>query len=128
MVLYGESQEYVFLGRDMMRSKEYSEETAQRIDAEVKRIIDQGYQTASDIITTYRDKVELVAKALLEFETLEGSQVDEIIRTGTFTPPPVNPGQVDPPSGAQAATPLPEIVKPVPPKLPGFGNPAPAAI
>jgi len=128
MVLYGESQEYVFLGRDMMRSKEYSEETAQRIDAEVKRIIDQGYQTANDIITTYRDKVELVAKALLEFETLEGSQVDDIIRTGTFTPPPVNPGQVDPPSGAQAATPLPEVVKPVPPKLPGFGNPAPAAI
>jgi cell division protease FtsH len=127
MVLYGESQEYVFLGRDMMRSKDYSEETAQQIDAEVKRIIDLGYKTASDIIATYRDKVELVAKALLEYETLEGSQVDEIVRTGTFTPPTINPSHIEPPSGAQAATPLPEVIKPVPPKLPGFGNPAPAA-
>ena len=128
MVLYGESQEYVFLGRDMMRSKDYSEETAQQIDAEVKRLIDTGYQSARDIIVQHRDRVEAVAKALLEYETLEGSQVEEIVRTGTFTPPPVHPGQVDPPSGAQAATPLPEVVKPVPPKLPGFGNPAPAAV
>jgi cell division protease FtsH len=127
MVLYGESQEYVFLGRDMMRSKEYSEETAQRIDAEVKRIIDEGYRTAQDIIIGQRDKVEAVAKALLEYETLEGGQVEEIVRTGSFTPPPVNPGQIEPPSGAQAVTPLPEVAKPVPPKLPGFGNPAPAA-
>jgi cell division protease FtsH len=127
MVLYGESQEYVFLGRDMMRSKEYSEETAQRIDAEVKRIIDEGYRTAQEIIIGQRDKVEAVAKALLEYETLEGGQVEEIVRTGSFTPPPVNPGQIEPPSGAQAVTPLPEVAKPVPPKLPGFGNPAPAA-
>jgi cell division protease FtsH len=127
MVLYGESQEYVFLGRDMMRSKDYSEDTAQQIDAEVKRIIDFGFETARDIITSQRDKVEKVAQALLEYETLEGAQVEEIVRTGTFTPPPVNPGNVEPPSGAQAATALPEVVKPVPPKLPGFGNPAPAA-
>ena len=127
MVLYGESQEYVFLGRDMMRSKDYSEDTAQRIDAEVKRIIDAGFKTASDILNEHRDKVELVAQALLEHETLEGAQVEEIVRTGTFTPHSSGPGKSDPPSGAQAATPLPEVIKPVPPKLPGFGSPAPAA-
>jgi len=127
MVLYGDSQEYVFLGRDMMRSKDYSESTAQQIDGEIKRIIDDAYNRANHIITTHRDKLELIAKALLEFETLEGSQVEEIIKTGSFTPPPVNPSQVDPPSGAPAGTPLPELVKPVPPKLPGFGSPAPAA-
>jgi cell division protease FtsH len=127
MVLYGESQEYVFLGRDMMRSKDYSEDTAQRIDAEVRRIIDAGFKTASDILTEHRDKVELVAQALLEHETLEGAQVEEIVRTGTFTPHSSGPGKSDPPSGAQAATPLPEVLKPVPPKLPGFGSPAPAA-
>jgi cell division protease FtsH len=127
MVLYGESQEYVFLGRDMMRSKDYSEQTAQEIDAEVKGIINAGFSTAKTIISEYRDKVDLVAKALLEYETLEGSQVEEIVRTGSFTPPPVNPSNIEPPSGAQAATPLPEVVKPVPPKLPGFGAPAPAA-
>ena len=127
MVLYGEANEYVFLGRDMMRSKEYSEVTAQQIDGEIKRIIDEGYQTAKNLIITHRDKLELIAKALLDHETLEGSQVVDIIKTGTYTPPPEKPGNIEPPSGAQAATPLPELIKPVPPKLPGFGSAAPAA-
>ncbi len=127
MVLYGEANEYVFLGRDMMRSKEYSEVTAQQIDVEIKRIIDEGYQTAKTIIETHRDKLELIANALLDHETLEGSQVVDIIKTGTFTPPPEKPSNLEPPTGAQAATPLPELIKPVPPKLPGFGSAAPAA-
>jgi hypothetical protein len=64
---------------------------------------------------------------LLEYETLEGSLVEEIVRTGRFTPPPPTP-KVDPPSGAQAATPLPEPpLKPIPPHLPGLGAAAPAA-
>jgi len=126
-VLYGESQEYVFLGRDMMRSKDYSNETAELIDAEVKRFVEDGYNTARRLIDENRDKLEMIAKALLEYETLDGSQVEEIVKTGKFTPPPVDPSKVDPPTGAQAATPLPEVIKPVPPKLPGFGSPAPAA-
>ncbi len=127
MVQYGENSEFVFLGRDMIRSKEYSERTAQEIDNEVKRITDTGYQTATTLIRDHRDKLELIAKALLEYETLEGWQVVEIVKTGKFTPPPVSPSQVGPPSGAPAGTPLPEVVKPLPPKLPGFGSPAPAA-
>lgn len=127
MVQYGENSEFVFLGRDMIRSKEYSERTAQEIDNEVKRITDTGYQTATTLIRDHRDKLELIAKALLEYETLEGWQVVEIVKTGKFTPPPVSPSQVGPPSGAPAVTPLPEVVKPLPPKLPGFGSPAPAA-
>ena len=78
------------------------------------------------MIDNNRDKLELIANSLLEFETLDGSQVLEIVETGKFTPPPPPP-QVEPPSGAQAATPLPEVIKPVPPKLPGLGAPAPAA-
>ncbi|MEI7809886.1 MAG: ATP-dependent zinc metalloprotease FtsH, partial [Verrucomicrobiota bacterium] len=127
MVLYGEANEYVFLGRDMMRGKEYSEVTAQQIDAEIKRIIDEGYNTAKTIIETYRDKLEIIAKALLEFETLDGLQVDEIVRTGNFTPPPKPPANLEPMLGAPAGTPLPETpTKPVPPKLTGLGTPAPA--
>lgn len=126
-VLYGEAQEYVFLGRDMMRSKEYSEQTAEAIDAEVKRLVDDGYNTAKRLIDEHRAQLEMIANALLEYETLDGSQVEEIVKTGKFTPPPVNPTNVDPPSGAPASTPLPEVVKPLPPKLPGFGSPAPAA-
>lgn len=126
MVLYGESQEYVFLGRDMMRSKDYSEQTAQAIDNEVKRIIDEAYKTAKEIIETHRDKLELIARALLEFETLDGPQVEEIVRTGRFSPPP-KPPEAGPMMGAPAGTPLPVTPpKSEPPSLPGLGTPAPA--
>jgi cell division protease FtsH len=125
-VLYGESQEYVFLGRDMMRAKDYSEQTAQEIDTEVKRIIDEAYTTAKNIIETNRDRLELIAKALLEIETLDGAQVEEIVRTGKFTAPP-KPPEAGPMLGAPAGTPLPELPpKPSPPSLPGLGTPAPA--
>jgi cell division protease FtsH len=92
----------------------------------VKRIIDEAYQRAKTLIETHRDRLEMLAAKLLEFETLDGAQVEEIVRTGKFTPPPPAP-PVEPPTGAMAATPLPEIVKPSPPKLPGLGSPAPAA-
>jgi cell division protease FtsH len=64
---------------------------------------------------------------LLEYESLDGTQVTEIVKSGTFTPPPPDP-KVEPPSGAMAATSLPEVPKPQPPKLPGFGTPAPAPV
>lgn len=126
MVQYGDDGEYVFLGREMARAKVYSEYTAQEIDQEVKRIIDEAYNTAKQLLTENRAKLELIAKSLLEYETLDGQQVEEIVRTGLFTPPPPKP-EVEPPHGAPAGTPLPEPpTKPVPPKLPGLGNPAPA--
>jgi len=126
MVQYGDGNEYVFLGREMARGKDYSEHTAQEIDDEVKRIIDEAFKRANDIIDTNRDKLEMIANCLLEHETLEGSQVEEIVRTGKFTPPPPPP-QVSPPTGAQAVTPLPEVMKPSPPKIdPGLGSAAPA--
>jgi cell division protease FtsH len=127
-VLYGDGPEYVFLGRDMMsRSKDYSEQTAQDIDAEVKRIIDEANNTAKELITTNRDKLEIIANALLEYETLDGAQVTEIMQTGVFTPPTPPPGQAGPMMGAPAGTPLPETPpKPAPPKLPGLGSAAPA--
>jgi len=128
MVQYGEDNEYIFLGRDMIRGKDYSENTAREIDAEVKRIIDECYATAKASIDNNRDKLELIATALLEYETLEGGQVEEIIRTGKLTPPP-SPPPSGPPTGAEAATLLPEVPKPLPPKLPpGLGAPAPAPV
>ena len=88
MVQYGENNEYVFLGREMIRSKDYSEQTAQEIDEEVKRIINDQYARSprrSSRRTATNSR--LIAKCLLEYETLEGTQVDEIIRTGKFAPP-----------------------------------------
>jgi cell division protease FtsH len=125
MVQYGNDQDQIFMGRDMAQRKDYSEFTAQEIDAEVKRIINEAYSVSKNIIDTNRDKLEIIANALLEFETLDGEQVSDIVRTGKFTPPPPAP-KVEPPTGALAATPLPEVPKPLPPQLPGYGSPAPA--
>jgi cell division protease FtsH len=126
MVQYGDNNEYVFLGREMIRSKDYSEKTAEEIDEEVKRFIDEAYRKAKGIIDANRDKLELIASCLLEYETLEGYQVEEIVRTGKFNPPPPRP-DVTPPSGAQAATPLGDpIPKPSKPEIGGLGSPAPA--
>ena len=125
MVQYGKDDEYVFLGREMARTKIYSESTAREIDEEIKRIIDEAYKTARQIILNSRDKLELIANALLEYETLDRVQVEEIIKTGKFTPPPPKP-QSGTVLGAPAGTPLPETpLKPVPPKLPGLGTPSP---
>ncbi len=128
MVQYGDDNDQVFIGRDMLQKKDYSEATAQSIDAEVKRIIDEAYRTAKEIIDTHRDKLEMIANALLEYETLDGTQVEDIVRTGKFTPPPKPTSEIKPPTGAPAGTPVPEIAKPVPPVLPGLGSPAPAAV
>jgi cell division protease FtsH len=125
MVQYTEDDEY-FIGRDMMRRKSYSEATAQEIDGEVRSIIKTQFERAYNIIHTNSDKLELIANSLLEYETLDGAQVEEIVRTGKFTPPPPPPPNTEPPMGAQAATPLPEVMKPSPPKLPGLGDAAPA--
>jgi cell division protease FtsH len=125
MVQYGNDDDHIFMGRDMAQRKDYSEFTAQEIDTEVKRIINEAFTKSKNVIDENRDKLEIIANALLEYETLDGEQVGEIVRTGRFTPPPPPP-KVEPPSGAQAATPLPEVPKPVPPTLPGYGSPAPA--
>jgi cell division protease FtsH len=128
MVQYGSDDEFVFLGREMARTKVYSESTAREIDEEIKRIIDAGYKTAKDILFANRSKLELIAGALLEYETLDRAQVEEIVKTGKFTPPPPKP-QNETLMGAPAGTPLPETPpKPVPPKLPGLGTPAPAPV
>ncbi|HEX3719562.1 MAG TPA: ATP-dependent zinc metalloprotease FtsH [Verrucomicrobiae bacterium] len=127
MVQYGNDHDQLFMGRDMVQRKDYSEFTAQEIDTEVKRIINESYDRSKNLIEMNRDKLEIIANALLEYETLDGTQVAEIVKTGTFTPPPPAP-KVDPPAGAVAATTLPEAPKPIPPKLPGFGSPAPAPV
>jgi cell division protease FtsH len=127
MVQYGNDNDHLFMGRDMVQRKDYSEFTAQEIDTEVKRIINEAYNRAKSLIEQHRDKLEIIANALLEYETLDGEQVNQIVKTGVFTPPPPDP-KVEPPSGAVAATPLPEVPKPLPPKLPGFGSPAPAPV
>ena len=77
-VMWGSSQEEVFLGRDFGHTKEYSEETAAVIDAEVKRIIDTGYNRARQILSDHVDKLHAVAGVLLEKEKIEADEFEAI--------------------------------------------------
>lgn len=92
MVEYGgdESGE-VFLARDMAKSKNYSEETAQRIDEEIRNFIDQAYQRATVLLTEHREGLDRIANALLEHETLDGQQTEDLLYKGHMTNPPNSP-------------------------------------
>ena len=125
MLEYGEHEDHVFLPRDMGRTRDYSEATAQEIDREVRRIVDEAYARAKDLIMTHRDKVELIAKALLEYETLDGDQVKEIIETGTMKNPP-HKEKAPPPLPPPPADTVSEPVEPKSPDFPPGGLPAPA--
>ena len=92
MVEYGDNDEHVFVAKDIGgRSRAYSEDTAQKIDAEIKRLIDEAYAKAKRMLTEDRDKLEAVAKALLEYETLDGKHIEEIVKHGELLNPPTNP-------------------------------------
>jgi cell division protease FtsH len=100
MVEYGQHEDYVFLGRDLGQGREYSEATALEIDIEVRKLCDEAYARATKLLTENRDKLEIIAKALLEFETLEGQQIRDIIEHGHMrTPPsaPPKPPRAEPP-------------------------------
>ena len=77
-IMLGSGQEEVFLGRDFAQAKEYSEETAALIDEEVKKIVDNGYKTAQEILKANVDKLHAVAGVLLEKEKIDGEEFDEI--------------------------------------------------
>ncbi|MBT3468917.1 MAG: ATP-dependent zinc metalloprotease FtsH [Opitutae bacterium] len=81
-VAYGDNQDHVFLGKEIARDQNYSEETALRIDAEIRGIVDEQYKRSTKILTDNDDALETLAQSLLEFETLEGKHVQEILETG----------------------------------------------
>jgi cell division protease FtsH len=83
-VMYGENQEEVFLGYSMGRQQNISEATSQKIDSEVRRLVEMGHAEATRIITTKREQLEALAKGLMEYETLSG---DEIIGLLDGRPP-----------------------------------------
>ena len=127
MVQYGEDTDYMFLGRDIVRSKDYSEQTAREIDDEVRHIIDQCYKRAEKMLQENRDKLEIIANALLEYETLEGWVVEEIVRTGKLPEKFLAKHASTPPQGSQPAPAGETQTEPAPPKIPpGFTSPAPA--
>jgi cell division protease FtsH len=85
MISFGDKQDQVFLGKELSRAQNYSEETARKIDSSIKEIIDQQYDRAKQILTENIDSLHAAANALLEFETIEGKHIHEIIEHGKIT-------------------------------------------
>jgi cell division protease FtsH len=92
-VSYGQEDEPIFLGKEIARHKDYSEDTAQRIDRAVKAILDAARERAGGILRDNRDKLEKLADALINRETL----IDEEVRQLLDFPPRTAPGTLSPP-------------------------------
>jgi cell division protease FtsH len=77
----------VFLGRDFSSNDHISEDTSRRIDAEIRRIVTAQYERALAILTEHRKELEQMGEALLEYETLDGDDIDTLLRGGKITRP-----------------------------------------
>jgi cell division protease FtsH len=109
-MVYGENEGEVFLGRSVTMHKNVSDTTMQKVDAEIRRIVDQRYQHARRLIEDNRDKVEAMAKALLEWETLDAEQINDIMEGRPPRPPkpaaqPAPPSKDTPPTATAPASP-----------------------
>jgi cell division protease FtsH len=91
-MVYGENEGEIFLGRSITTHKNVSETTLQKVDAEIRRIVDEQYSLARRMLEENRDKVEAMAKALLEFETIDADQINDIM-AGLPPRPPKPPAQ-----------------------------------
>jgi cell division protease FtsH len=90
-MVYGDNEGEIFLGRSITRTVNMSEETMKKVDAEVRKIIDGQYAVARKLLEDNRDKVEMMAKALLEFETIDAEQIEDIMAGRTPRPPKPSP-------------------------------------
>jgi cell division protease FtsH len=86
-MVYAENEGEVFLGRSVTKTTTMSEQTMQKVDAEVRRIIDQQYAEARKLIEDNQDKMHAMAKALLEWETIDSDQLDDIMAGKEPRPP-----------------------------------------
>jgi cell division protease FtsH len=101
---FGKKEEAIFLGREISQHRDYSEQTAQTIDREVRDIVERNYQRAREILTQKLDILHSLAKALLEYETIDGEEVDRIVRGEKIERKPPATLSNLPPSGTVPAT------------------------
>jgi len=83
-VEYGENEEEVFLGRSVTRTQSVSEAVAQKIDKEIRKLVDEGYNKAREILTSKIDDLHKIAKALITYETLTGEEIENIINKNLY--------------------------------------------
>jgi cell division protease FtsH len=114
-MVYAENEGEVFLGRSVTKTTNMSEETMRKVDGEVRRIIDEQYGVARKLIEEHQDKMHAMGKALLEWETIDAEQIDDIMNGKPPRPPkdwsqPSNNSTPSSPSGGAAVTPTPATV------------------
>src|ERR1700747_875511 len=123
-VTYGDNQDEVFLGYSIGRQQTISEATAQKIDAEVRRLVEAGLADATRIITEKRQDLETLAKGLLEYETLTGPEIVELLKGN----PPVRDTADDrAPPLRGSPVPTTGVLRPKPGPEPGGLEPQPQA-
>ncbi len=123
---YGKKDEAIFLGREIAQHRDYSEDTAIQIDKEVKRIVNDGYETAKSLLSKNRDILERVAQALLDREVLDANEVKMLMEGKPLPEKPRTP-PTPPPQAAPGTDP--KVVRPELRPAPGFTrgeNPAKA--
>jgi cell division protease FtsH len=118
-VSYGENQDEVFLGYQVSRQQNISEETSRKIDAEIRRLVEAGYAEATQILTEKRADLEVLAKGLLEFETLTGDEIADLLAGKR----PVRESVIEPTTPRSSA--VPPAGKPRPRPEPPTGEVAP---
>jgi len=107
-ITFGKKEEQIFLGREISQHRDFSEDTALKIDAEVRRFVDEGYQSAVNILSSNRDKLEKIAMALLEREVLDATEVQMIIEGKEL------PARVDPNAPPAPKDEVQQVLKPAP--------------
>jgi cell division protease FtsH len=119
---FGKKEEQIFLGREISQHRDFSEETAKQIDAEVRNFVDAGYKSAYSILDENKDAMHRLALALLERESLDGPEIKMVLEGKTL--PPMN--RPDPPPGGSAPA-VQTVLKPdVRPGFHGGEQPSPA--
>ena len=83
-IAYGENEEEVFLGRSVARQQNMSEETAKKVDAEIKKFVEKGYERARKVLTEKIEDLHKLAKALLTYETLSGTEIENIVNKNIY--------------------------------------------
>jgi len=110
---FGKKEEQIFLGRELSQHRDYSEETAREIDAEVRHFIDAAYRTAFDVLDGNRDTLERIAQALLEREVLDANELALIIAGQPL------PARTKPPVGSDSGS-VQQVLRPDPSRQPGL--------
>src|SRR2546429_914303 len=118
-ITFGKKEEQIFLGREINQHRDFSEDTAQKIDAEVRVLVDAGYQSATNILGSNKEIMHRISAALLEREVLDANEI-KLLMEGKELPP------IKIPSGSDGG--MQQVLKPEPGRTPGLapGQPSPA--